>query len=203
MSNSNFFDAIRILFIFCAGGIPLKNNLLFYSVFKGETKLMAYDFWVRYPDYFAYELQEKYEETGDVFYKEKAESIISEAEPDERQIPMIRYLFGAYEKPDNALAILKSRNLLQVKRQKLLNGHSEIDFFTTHQGYSLCKRAVEDWPVLKWYDERASLVAEIAGNRGGDALKKRQYEQRQYAETKRGNFIPPLQEASTSIELKC
>lgn len=202
MSNSNFFDAIRILFIFCGGGTPLKNDLLFYSVFKGETKLMAYDFWVRYPDYFAYELQAKYEETGDAFYKEKAECIIADSEPDERHIPMIRYLFGAYEKPDNALAILKSRNLLQIKKQKLPNGHSETDFFITHQGYSLCKRAVEDWPVLKWYEDRANLVAKVAGDRGGDALKKRQYEQRLYADTKRGDFIPTLQEASSSVELK-
>jgi len=202
MSRSNFFDAIRILFIFCAGGTPLKNDKLFYSEFKGETKLMAYDFWVRYPDYFAHELHEKYEETGEFFYKEKAESIIADAEPNERQIPMIRYLFGAYEKPDNALAILKSRNLIQIKKHKLPNGHSETDFFITHRGYALYQKAVADWPVLRWYEERAKLVAQVAGDRGGDALKKRQYEQRVYAETKRGEFIPPLQIESGLHEFK-
>ena len=202
MSKSNFFDAIRILFIFCEGGTPLKDDKFFHSEFKGETKLMAYDFWVRYPDYFAHELHERYKETGNVFYKEKAESIIADAEPDERQIPMIRYLFGAYEKPDNALAILKSRNLIQIKRRKLSNGHPETDFFITHQGHSLCKKAVTDWPVLKWYEERATLVAKIAGSRGGDALKKRQYEQRLYAETKRGYFIPALKTISCLYEFK-
>lgn len=56
--------------------------------------------------------------------------------------------------------------------------------------------------MLKWYEDRAELVSQIAGLRGGDALKKRQYEQRLYAETKRGDFIPALQTIPSLIEFK-
>jgi hypothetical protein len=54
----------------------------------------------------------------------------------------------------------------------------------------LCKIAEE----LEWYRKRASLVAQIAGDAGGQALKDRQYLQAEYSETKLGKVISPISE---------
>lgn len=59
-------DAIRILFILNAGGVPLTdpNDALVAKIFKGEARLHAFDFWMRNPDYLASELLDAYGETG-------------------------------------------------------------------------------------------------------------------------------------------
>jgi hypothetical protein len=52
-----------------------------------------------------------------------------------------------------------------------------------------------------WYAERAKLVAKVAGDRGGAALKKQQYERVTYAETKLGGVIPSIsQEVRQQLE---
>ena len=201
MEKSHYFDAIRLLFIIQAGGKKLADINDYYSVFEGETRLMAFDFWVRYPDYLAHELRELGQRTDRLHYEELAANILKSEEPELRRIPMIRYLFGAYERPDNALAILKSRKLIYISRKLLANKHKETDFYLTHTGNIKCTEIITQAPVLNWYRDRANLVAEIAGNRGGKALKARQYEQLSYATTKRGDFIPPIsskQELTTS-----
>ena len=90
-------DAIRILFILNAGGMPLvdPNDPTVAKIFKGEARLHAFDFWMRNPDYLASELLDGYEATGNADYRQAAEAIFESDEPDLRRIPMIRYLFGA------------------------------------------------------------------------------------------------------------
>ena len=46
--------------------------------------------------------------------------------------------------------------------------------------------------MLDWYPSRARLVAEVAAGRGGSALKERQYEKIEYAETELGGVIPAV-----------
>ena len=45
-------DAIRILFILNAGGMPLvdPSDQTVGKIFKGEARLHAFDFWMRNPD---------------------------------------------------------------------------------------------------------------------------------------------------------
>ena len=110
-------DAIRILFILNAGGMPLvdPNDPTVAKIFKGEARLHAFDFWMRNPDYLASELLDGYEATGNADYRQAAEAIFESDEPDLRRIPMIRYLFGAYERLDDALSLLRSRDLELVR----------------------------------------------------------------------------------------
>jgi len=105
---------------------------------------------------------------------------------------MIRYLFGAYERLDDALSLLRSRDLVRITGIKGKVKVHETNFIVTVRGVEVCLNAVLQEPTLDWYAKRAALVAEIAGTRGGGALKEKQYEQATYAETQLGGIIPPI-----------
>src|SRR5688500_12284585 len=101
-------DALRILFSIHAGGHPLSDTKApdIVAIFKGETRLWAFDFWIRNPDYLAAELLDLFEANGDRGYLDEAEAIFENEEPDLRRVPMIRYCFGAYDRLDDAMALL-------------------------------------------------------------------------------------------------
>lgn len=187
-------DAMRILFIMNAGGVPLSDpdDATVAKIFRGEARLHAFDFWMRNPDYLASELLDSFEATGNADHRLAAEAIFESDEPDLRRIPMIRYLFGAYERLDDALSLLRSRDLVRITGTKGKVKVHETDFILTVQGAGVCSKAVVQEPVLGWYADRAALVADIAGTRGGGALKEKQYEQATYAETQLGGIIPPI-----------
>lgn len=187
-------DAIRMLFILNAGGVPLSdpNDATVAKIFKGEARLHAFDFWMRNPDYLASELLDSFEATGNMGHHQAAEAIFESGEPDLRRVPMIRYLFGAYERLDDALSLLRSRDLVRITGIKGKSKVHETDFILTTHGVGVCSKAVKQEPVLEWYADRAALVADIAGTRGGGALKDKQYKQATYAETQLGGIIPPI-----------
>jgi len=187
-------DAIRILFVLDAGGVPLAdpNDPTVAKIFKGEVRLHAFDFWMRNPDYLASELLDGYQATGNASYRRAAEAIFVNDEPDLRRIPMIRYLFGAYERLDDALSLLRSRDLVRITGIKGRGKVRETNFILTVRGVDVCSNAVRQEPILEWYAHRAALVADIAGARGGSALKEKQYEQAEYAQTQLGGIIPPI-----------
>jgi hypothetical protein len=162
------------------------------SIFKGETRLLAFDFWMRNPDYLAAELLDLFEQNGDSVYLQAAETIFDNDEPDLRRVPMIRYLFGAYDRMDDSLSLLRSRDLIRITGLKSKSKVKETDFLLTAKGQEVCSSAVIQEPMLRWYADRAELVAKVAGDRGGKALKQQQYERVTYAETKYGGVIPPI-----------
>jgi len=187
-------DALRLLFIVRAGGTPFSDAAMpdVVSLFRGEARLWAFDFWMRNPDYLAAELLDRFESTGDSHYMTAAESILVEGEPDLRRVPMIRYFYGAYDRLDDAMSLLRSRGLIRITGVKNLNKVRETDFLLTSEGDGLCISCVEKAPILKWYADRAELVASVAGDLGGAALKQKQYVRASYAETKLGGVIPSI-----------
>jgi hypothetical protein len=189
-------DAIRILFAVQAGATQSSDNSLpdVISTFKGKTRLLAFDFWIRNPDYLAAELLDIYEQTHESSYLGVAESIISDNEPDLRRVPMIRFMFGAFDRLDDALSLLRSRDLIRISTNKIGNSVIETDFLLTSLGRDACEFSLAQAPVLRWYADRANLVAKVAGDRSGNSLKQKQYERAQYAETKLGGVIPPISE---------
>lgn len=194
-------DAIRILFILNAGSTPQidPNDDAVARIFKGEARLHAFDFWMRNPDYLANELLDGYETSGNIKHLNAAESIFLDDEPDLRKVPMIRYLFGAYDRLDDALSLLRSRDLVRITGSKNRTKVHETDFILTKIGVDFCTTAIIHAPILRWYSERSLLVAEIAGSRGGKALKDRQYQQAEYAQTTLGGIIPSI---SASVRLR-
>ncbi|MGA0608699.1 hypothetical protein [Caldimonas sp. KR1-144] len=189
-------DALRILFILKAGGSPVEPPAADIAlIFKGEARLQAFDFWMRNPDYLAAELVDLYLGTKEDTYFDAAQAILDDDEPDLRRVPMVRYFFGAYERLDDALSLLRSRDLVRITGLKGVNNKVfETDFILTKAGHDTCATAVSQEPVLQWYADRAQLVAKVAGGLGGTALKQKQYQRATYAETKLGGIIPAITE---------
>jgi hypothetical protein len=192
--RSPYRDALRLLYIFVNGAesLPAPEPSGAAAIFRGEAKLHAYDFWMRNPDYLAEELLDLFATSGERRYLVEAESIFSADEPDIRRFPMIRYRFGAYERLDDTLALLRSRDLIKITGTKAGGKVMETDFLVMPGAIKFTQAIKTEFPILSWYANRASLVAEVAAGRGGAALKKRQYEQADYAETQMGGVIPPI-----------
>jgi len=186
-------DAIRLLYILVRGSDQISNHPDGYvGFFDGKAKLHALDFWVRYPDFLAYELLNKYDETGEDKYLLKAENIIDDQEPDLRSIPMIRYRFGAFENLNESLSLLVSKGLVYQDGDKSDETIKAYYYYITPLSVQLVDDVTADFPSLAWYDERAKLVKEIAGSLGGSALKERQYKHMSYATTQLGTQIPSI-----------
>ncbi len=96
---------------------------------------------------------------------------------------MIRYHFGAFEPLDNALAILRAADLIRIKRTGQPGHIQRHLYLLTQQGLEAMEALAQAATELAWYKDRAELVAEIAGEQGGTALKDRQYLQKEYADT--------------------
>lgn len=192
--RSPYRDAVRLLHILVMGAEPLAvpHESGAMGVLRGEVKLHAYDFWIRNPDYLAEELLDLHVATGARRYLDQAEAILVFEEPDIRRLPMIRFRFGAYERLDDTLALLKSRDLVRVTGTRSGAKVDEWDFLVMPRAYDLAAGIELEFPVLSWYRERAALVHEVAGGRSGSALKKRQYQQADYAETELGGVIPSI-----------
>lgn len=191
-------DAIRLLHILNEAGEPVGGSRsdvpqLAVKVIKAEKKIQALDFWVRNPDYLAHELLEQFEQTKDPELLVLAAQVMSGDEPDLRRLGMLRHFFGAFERVDDAMATLKTHGLADVRVR--LRGNKPIarEYFLLKAG---AEKTADFGPgdVLRWYSERAALVARVAGDRAGDALKNAQYTVEQYEGTRWGEIIAPITE---------
>lgn len=185
-------NALRILFILTRGSRPSADTGVegYDRVFTGESRVQALDFWMRYPEYLADELLNRFEETGDPAHLEEARRIFDLDEPDLRTVPMMRFYFGAYEPLDTVLGILKSRGLVLPRSRVTAMGRKGHEFLVSPKAVSLLDRMVAELPPLAWYEDRVALVLKVAGNRGGFPLKVRQHERREYHDTKVDDPIP-------------
>ncbi|WP_198956038.1 hypothetical protein [Streptomyces sp. CB02009] len=163
------------------------------GVVRAQVRLQKLDFWVRYPDYLAYELMTEYEKAPDEpALLDLAEDILSSQEPDLRRFPMLRHRFGAFEELDDALAVLVERGLLkktQVLRERKVVEHR---YYLLQSGRTLAGSMVVEAPALAWYVERTKRVVALVDGLGGSQLKSRQYLLRDYADTPIGSYITPI-----------
>lgn len=191
-----FRDAIRLLYILVEGSRALAQSEGGAThIFRSEARLHAMDFWVRYPDYLAAELLDRYSTEGRPEDLALAAHIMNSEEPDLRRLPMIRYFFGAFDPIDNAISILRSRELVTITGRKSGERVIETNFLLYPRAFEVCDKAVKSAPILCWYRDRAKVVCDVAGATTGGALKKRQYERSQYAGTELGYPIPSIADA--------
>ncbi len=185
-----------MLFIVRGCGLAPRSNAPAGTVrqLRSQTRLQALDFWVRNPDYLADELLDEYEAGARDDALEIVRAIYDEREPDLRRLPMARYLFGAYEPLDDALSLLVTGGLLQVRIHRFAAGKVGLwDYFLMEAGERGATQLVAQWPeAFRWYDQRAQLVATVAGRAGGSALKKRQYLKESYKDTPLRQRISPI-----------
>ncbi|TWD03564.1 hypothetical protein FB595_1132 [Sphingobium sp. AEW010] len=188
--------AIRLLSCIQAAGDT--NNARYWGrdvvcVLHSQSRLQALDFWMRNPDYLANELLTEFETSGERDLLTIAQRIFYDREPDLRRLPMVRYLFGAFEPLDNALAILRAADLIRIKRDGVPGGKiREHLYLLTAAGEDALGRIAAAAPELSWYRDRACIVARVAGAQGGKALKDRQYLQAEYAGTELSHVIQPV-----------
>jgi hypothetical protein len=161
-------------------------------VLYSQSRLQALDFWMRNPDYLANELLTEFEASGERDLLTIAKRIFNDREPDLRRLPMVRYLFGAFEPLDNALAILRTADLIRIKREGVPGKIREHLYLLTTAGEHALERIAAAAPELGWYRDRACVVARVAGGQGGKALKDRQYLQAEYAGTELSHVIQPV-----------
>jgi len=163
------------------------------SVLRAQSRLQALEFWMRNPDYLANELLTEFEASGERDLLKIVQRIFNDREPDLRRLPMVRYLFGAFEPLDNALAILRAADLVRIKRDGIPGGKiREHLYLLTVAGRDALDRLTSMAPELTWYRDRAAIVARVAGTQGGKALKDRQYLQAEYAGTALSHVIQPV-----------
>lgn len=187
--------AIRILVLLNRCGEPVKqgdpNGCV--AVIRAELRLQALDFWLRNPDYLAGQLLAMVEagELPNGEYLTVVEHLLSSPEPDLHWYPMPRWHYGAYEAIDDAFSVLSTYGLASVRRLGGVRKTARSQFFLTEAGRVAAAELAAE-PVLSWYTEQAKLVALVAGDNNGSALKKRQYQQAEYARTKLGVHIAPI-----------
>lgn len=195
MSNSRQ-SAIRILSCIASaadyGAFPeLGADVV--AVLRSESRLQALDFWMRYPDYLANEVLNEYDKAPHPDLLKEVEAIFAAREPDLRLVPMVRYFFGAFEPLDDALAILRHRDLVRVRKVGVPGQRTQDNLFLlTEAGQRAFQSLSSLTGDLAWYEQRARLVARIANGAGGKALKDRQYLEKAYATTERGKLIAPI-----------
>jgi hypothetical protein len=198
-------DAVRILFILDRAGKPVGKGAPggCMKILEAEKRLQALDFWVRNPDYLAHEYLERYEESGraDRGLLSTAAEIMAGDEPELRRLGMLRFMFGAFEAVDTAIAKLASLGMVGVHRKFNADGSKIIrtDYLLLAPGEALAKEMAAQ-PPLDWYARRAALAAFIAGNLTGGQLKRRQYGVPEYGNQNWGRIIPPI-EAKVRLRL--
>lgn len=106
---------------------------------------------------------------------------------------MLRFMFGAFEAVDTAVARLASLGLVNVRR-KLSRDSTKVtrtDYLLLEQGQTLASEIATQHP-LDWYARRATLAATIARGLNGHQLKARQYGVPEYGGQTWGRVIPPI-----------
>jgi hypothetical protein len=189
-----FRDALRLLFILVKAGNDLTSPHDGWDrVCIGEKRVLAIDFWLRYPDYLADELLDLYEATGDVTALEAAEQIFENDEPDVRIVKMIKWRRGAFDDLQTSLSILRYRGLARSMKRKLPHGF-QYEFITGPAARDFIAEALRAQPALAWYDTQTDLALRIAEGKSGTALKGIHYTDEVYAGTPYGAPIPSIRD---------
>jgi len=189
-------DVVRILLLLNGAGEPVEDAErgqpgleTAVRVVRTTVRLQKLDFWLRNPDYLADELLNDYEASGEEPLMRLAASILDSDEPEVRRYPMLRHHFGAWENIDNALAVLRSTGMAARRRRGTIDRIRQSDYYLLEAGRRVAQDIVTAEPVFRYYVERVDLVVRLADGLGGTELKRRQYLQREYADTRRRERI--------------
>lgn len=172
-----------------AANCPVQGAV---KVIHSLSLLVKIDFWIRNPDYLADELLTEIEEQRQPpSTLTRVASMIGGRAPTLHRYPMAKYLYGAYERPDNALALLASHKLIRHMRASD-TVRARRDYYLLEKGIDAVTAMRAEVPVVSWYDRQADSVALIPEVRMGSAIRRRQYEQPEYEQTPWGAIIPEI-----------
>jgi hypothetical protein len=188
--------AVRLLFLLRDAGESTQcppDPADAVRVVRTEVRLHALDFWLRNPDYLADELLNEVEAGRlDESFVTAAVRLLDEREPQLRRYPMHRWLFGAYEPLDDAMALLEIAGMASIRRVGRSGHVARTSFFLLSAGMAAANRLEASAESLSWYPHQIRLVLAIARDEVGSRLKQRQYRQAEYAGTELGSRIAPI-----------
>lgn len=190
--------ALRMLFLLDRAGVSpdegsYAERVGAVAVISAERKLQALHFWMRNPDYLAYELLcciENRELDGS--WLDTAEQLLEGDEPELHRFPMLRHRFGAYEPIDDSFSYLVAAGLALCHRSGTPGQVQRTDLYLLQAGRDAAIGIIADHPEIEWYGERADTVAMVGKTLSGYAAKNRQYRLSEYAETQLGERIQPV-----------
>ncbi|WP_209372095.1 hypothetical protein [Brevibacterium renqingii] len=191
--------AVRVLVLMDVLGDPVAaSGPVAGSVARisSLTRVQKLDFWLRNPDYLADELLTEYEEgrvSLDDIQGHVARMLDGDA-PSLHSYPMERYLYGAYEFIDDALAVLKFYGQIAHRRVADSGKQARRDYYLLTAGRVTVNRMRAQIPELGWYYAQAEAIALIPDAASGAAARRRQYEQPEYVQTAHGDIIPSILE---------
>ncbi|GAB2766576.1 hypothetical protein [Streptomyces bullii] len=199
---SRWQDSVRLLLLIdAAAKSPAEDENVPASTVGAvhtQVRLQKLDFWVRYPDYLAFELMNEYEAAPEeAGLLSLASDILDSEEPDLRRFPMLRHKFGAFEELDDALAPLVERGLIrktQILGRTGQNRVVEHVYFLLERGREVARSLLRDAPALEWYVKRTQLVVALVDGLGGTQIKDRQYLLSEYADTPWRQYFAPITE---------
>lgn len=166
------------------------------TVISSLTRVQKLDFWLRNPDYLANELLTEYEEGRlDLpTIQPHVRRMLDGDAPSLHLYPMERYLYGAYEFIDDALAVLKMYGQITNKRATESGSKARRDYYLLQNGRDTLTSMRAQIPELAWYDAQATAISLIPDASIGATAKRRQYEQPEYRDTAHGDLIPSILE---------
>jgi hypothetical protein len=169
------------------------------KVVRSLTRLVKVDFWLRNPDYLAHELLTEIEQG-----RQPPEStllliagMIGGTAPSLHRYPMAKYLYGAYERPDNALALLASRKHIRMLRFNESSANARKDYYLLPKGQAAATAMREEVPQMHWYVRQAQAIGLIPEAVSGGLMRRRQYEHPGYEAAVNGRLIPEITEEVT------
>jgi hypothetical protein len=168
------------------------------KVIRATSRLAKLDFWLRNPDYLANELLNDVESQALApgVALPHVERMLKGSAPELHLYPMQRYMYGAWELPDNAMALLKSHRLVDQRRTTEAaadnSGRARRDYFLLKAGADVLANMRTEVEQLNWYDLQADAIALLNVGPSGAAARVRQYEQPEYAATPVGQIIAPI-----------
>jgi len=114
---------------------------------------------------------------------------------DIRRLAMQRFLFGAWEALDDAIATLALPGLVKMKRSYTSDGKKirQTSYYLTDDGAAKVAE-LEKVEPLDWYAARAEIVSLVAGKRTGNQLKAIQYKVAEYNDARHGTIIAPIRD---------
>lgn len=190
-------SASRLLIIMDVLGNPTDGDGVApgaVKVVRSLTRLVKIDFWLRNPDYLAYELLTEIEQG----HQSPAETLtlvarmIGGSAPSLHRYPMAKYLYGAFERPDNALALLASRKHIKYVRVSDSAANARKDYYLLARGQEAAAAMRKDVPPMHWYVSQAEAIALIPEAASGGLMRRRQYEHEAYKEALNGRLIPAI-----------
>lgn len=196
-------SAARILIILDRlGQQPSQADLIanpkVVKVVRALSRLAKLDFWLRNPDYLADEVLTDIG-SGHISPADglpHVDRMLAGPAPLLHLYPMRRYKYGAWELPDNAIAVLKSYGFVTTRRAREIDTEASSkarrDYFLQEAGAAAIAKMRDEIEQIKWYDDQAEAIGLLDVRETGSAAKIRQYQQPEYKATPVGRPVSSI-----------